>query len=72
MGEKLMFDTTWRKLADTILSAHVTKDYSQILKANMELGRLGPKAHVSAWEYKRDESGYSLVARAVLEAVQNS
>ena len=28
--------------------------------------------HVSAWEYKRDESGYSLVARAVLEAVQNS
>ena len=72
MGEKLMFDTTWRKLADTILSAHVVKDYSQILKAYAALGRLGVEAHVSAWEYKRDETGHSLVARAVLEAVQCS
>ncbi len=67
-----MSDTSWRKLADTILSAHTTKNYAQILKANAALGRLGVEAHVSAWEYKRDETGHSLVARAVLEAVQCS
>ena len=67
-----MSEISWRDLADTILTAHTAKDYKQILKANAELGRMGTEAHVNAWEYKRDETGYSLVARAVLEAVQSS